>query len=252
MLVVGANVVANAVLFAEVERRILHARELARSQDVLIDGGHVARIDLQFVVEDGAVALALQVEEGMVRKVAQRRGIGSGRIADNKLIVMRQGVTHGHIEVAWETVLAIGKNGVHLYHAVVDRNHIPNTFVCTSEAAMQRVLAVILSQLILNIIQSEFGIGNAVGATPNDGTQITLAFVVQILLDTVVTKNNILETTAIVRHPKGDHTTAVVGDLHRQKTIAQGIKRNLLAVHLSIEVFGGNQLDFFLFWSATD
>ena len=117
---------------------------------------------------------------------------------------------------------------------------------------MQRVLSVILSQLILNIIQSEFGIGNAVGATPNDGTQITLAFVVQILLNTVVTENNILETTAIVGHPKGDHATAVVGDLHRQKTIVQGIKRNLLAVHLGIEVFGGNQLDFFLFWSATD
>ena len=159
----------------------------------------------------------------MVRQIAQGWGIGGGGITDLELVVVGQSVTHRHVKIARKTILAIGKNGVHLNHAVVDGNHIPNAPVGTNETAVQRILAIVLSQLILNIIQSEFGIGNAVGTTAYHGTQITLAGIVQILVDMVVTQNNILKTAATVGHPKSNHATAVIGDLHRQKTIVQSI-----------------------------
>ena len=179
-------------------------------------------------------------------EVAQRRRIGSGAVTDLELIVMRQRVAHRHIEVAREAVFTIGKNRMHLDDAVVGRSHIPNALVGTNETTMKRVLTVVLGQLIGNTIQCERTIGDAVGATSDHGTKITFAVVVQILVDMVVTQDDVLKAVASVGHPKGYHTATIIGHLHRQKTIVQGIKRHLLALHFRVEVFGRNQFDFFL------
>ena len=68
-------------------------------------------------------------------------------------------------------------------------------------------------------IQGKSAIGDAVGAAAHHSAQIALALVVQILVDMVVTQNDILIAATVVGHPKGDNATAIVGDLHRQKAI---------------------------------
>ena len=171
------------------------------------------------MVENIPIALAFQVEEGVVREVAKRSAVGGGGITNLELVVVRQGVAHGHIEIAWETVFAIGKHGVHLKHAVVNRNHIPNAAVGTDKTAMKCVLSIILCQLIRNTIQGKSALGNAVGTTTHHGTKIAFTFVFHILVDMIVAKNDIFIAIVAVRHPEGNHTPTIIGDLHRQKTI---------------------------------
>ena len=42
LLIIGSNVVANAVFLAEIERSLFHTGELAIGNQVLVDGGHIA------------------------------------------------------------------------------------------------------------------------------------------------------------------------------------------------------------------
>ena len=66
LLIHIVDMVTDGVRLPEIERRSLHSGELARGEQLLVDGGHVTRVNLKLLVKNSAVTLALQVKERMV------------------------------------------------------------------------------------------------------------------------------------------------------------------------------------------
>ena len=46
LLIISSDVFADAVFLAKIERSLFHARELAFGNQLIVDGGHITRVDL--------------------------------------------------------------------------------------------------------------------------------------------------------------------------------------------------------------
>ena len=63
LFIISSDIIANAMFLTEVKRGLFYARELTVGNQMLIDGGHITRIDLQLMVKDGTIAFTLQVKK---------------------------------------------------------------------------------------------------------------------------------------------------------------------------------------------
>ena len=190
------------------------------------------------------VALALQVEEGVVGEVAERGLVGGGQIVDTELILLGEGIGHGDIEITREAVLAVGERHVHHQHAVVGAHHIPHHTVGAEFATMKGVLTIVLGQLVFDVVQDKGASGNTVGATAHHGTEIALASIVEVLVDIVVTQHHIVHVAFDIGSPQRHHTSAIVGDLHGDVAILKGVERHLFTIHFLVELGSVDELHF--------
>ena len=46
LLIINRNIVSDAMFFAEIERRVFHTAKFTISNQLIVDGGHVTRVDL--------------------------------------------------------------------------------------------------------------------------------------------------------------------------------------------------------------
>ena len=68
------------------------------------------------MVVDGTGALALEVEEAVVRKIHHSRLVGSSAVGNLKFVVGGEGVGHGHLEVARIAFGTVGREYRELNH----------------------------------------------------------------------------------------------------------------------------------------
>ena len=89
LLVGRVDARADRCRLAEVERRAVDRLHLAGRDQRRVDRREAVGLELQLVAEDRALALAGQVEVGVVREVDDRRRVGRRRVVDDEPAVRR-------------------------------------------------------------------------------------------------------------------------------------------------------------------
>lgn len=243
LLVVGIDTLADHVRLAEIERRALDGAYLARGNQTLVGGGDGIGLDGQHIVGDGAAALALEVEERVVRHVNDGRSVSLGQIEHLKLVVGGEGVGHGNVEVARETVLAVGRQIVQHDRVGFDVHHIPHDHIHTAVAAVQGLAVAVLRSVVLLAVERETAAVDAVGHAAHHGAEKTLARIVDIAVEFVVTQHYVGHLTVAVGGPQRHHARAEIGHLHGQVAVGKRVKRHGLAVDHGLEILLLHQIE---------
>ena len=235
LFVVGPDALADGMRLAEIERRARYVGDLTRGDQHRIDGRGAAGVDRQHVVEDGAVAFALEVEEGVVREVHDGGFVGRGVVVDAELVSGRERVGHANLQVARESLFAVGVRVGQHEPVVGGRYHVPDDAVQSVQTSVERLSVVVLRQGVFHAVEREAAAGDAVGIGAHDGAEEALAGVVDVAGERVVAQYDILVTALAVRGPERYDTGAVVGDLHGHVAGMQRVEFDGFAVDPGVE-----------------
>src|SRR6266567_8656076 len=94
---------------------------------------------------------------------------------------------------------------------------------------MQGIGAIVFGQRIFLSIQREFSIRDAISVSPHDGAEIRT--LVEISIQLVETKNDIVQLTVLIRHPqRHDDSTIVDGTHFHPMRVRDGVELDILTV----------------------
>ncbi len=246
LLVALTHALAYGVRLAEVERRTLDRHNLARRNHQRIDWRYVRGVDAQLVVENRAVALAVQIKKRVVREVHDRRCVGRGGVCYDKFVVRRERVFHLYFAIAGEAVLPVGQCRVEDNLALADRLDLPHYAVDAERAAVQRLTVVVLRQRVLLAVERKATARYAIGAWPYGSPQKPLARVVCVATDAVVADFNVGIVAVAVGYPQRHDARAVVGYLHHHIAPAQRVQPDLRPTDFCVEFRRVEQRNLFL------
>ena len=250
LLVVGADALADGVRLAEIERRARDVGDLPGGDQHRVDRRGVAGVDGHDVVEDRAVTLALEVEEGVVREVHHGRLVGRGLVVDAELVFGRERVGHLDLQVARETFLSVGVEVLHHQTVFRGRNHVPDHAVQAFEPAVERLAVIVDRQAVLRAVEREAALGDAVGVGSHDRAEEAFAVIVDVAVDRLVAEHDVFVVARTVGGPERYDACAVVGDLHGHVARMERVDTDGLAVRLRLEGLVAEQGDFRLLASA--
>ncbi len=158
-----------------VERRPGDRGQLAGRDLPLVGGGVAAGVDEQYVLLDGAAALACQVEVAVVGEVVDGRRVGRDRVVEPQGVVGRQAVFDGGGQRAGEAFLAVradageaDADGV----ALVDRLGLPVVVIEAAVAAVEGELALVGRHLDGAAVELEAATGDAIAVAADDGAEV--------------------------------------------------------------------------------
>ena len=100
----------------------------------------------QLVVEDGAVALALEVENAVVGEVERAGLVAVGPVAYYKAVVGSEGVADLHMDVAREAVQSLLAAETHGQGTVSPVNYVPDQQIDSLEASVEGLAVVVLPE----------------------------------------------------------------------------------------------------------
>ena len=99
----------------------------------------------------------------MVRQVDHSRFAGRGGIVDRQRIITPQRIGHIHMQLAWETILAIFAHGAESDAAIADRLCLPYAVMeCHFASAVQAVAVVIFRHSVFDAVHSKARVCNSV------------------------------------------------------------------------------------------
>ena len=247
---VGGFSLAEGVRLAEIERRARDVGDLPGGDQHRVDRRGVAGVDGHDVVEDRAVTLALEVEEGVVREVHHGRLVGRGLVVDAELVFGRERVGHLDLQVARETFLSVGVEVLHHQTVFRGRNHVPDHAVQAFEPAVERLAVIVDRQAVLRAVEREAALGDAVGVGSHDRAEEAFAVIVDVAVDRLVAEHDVFVVARTVGGPERYDACAVVGDLHGHVARMERVDTDGLAVRLRLEGLVAKQGDFRLLASA--
>lgn len=250
LLVVGADALADGVRLAEVEGRARDVGDLSGGDQHRIDRRGVAGIDGHDVVEDRAVTLALEVEEGVVREIHHGRLVGRGAVINPEFVFGRERVGHLDLQVARKTLLSVGVEVLHHQLVFRGRNYVPDHAVQAVDSAVERLAVVVDRQVVLRAVERETSLGDAVGVGSHDRAEEAFAVIVDVTVDRLVAEHDVFVVARAVGSPERYDAGAVVGDLHGHVARAERVDSDGFAVRLRLEGFVAEEGDFRLLASA--
>ena len=154
----------------EIEGRERDAAESADGDHRGIGGRDAVALDLQNVVENAAVALAVEVEIRVIGQVDRRLFIGYGMVENTELAILED-ISHADVERPGIVLFAVGRDDG---QAELVPHHLvfPDLFVEPDFAAVQVVAAVVAVELILRAVDREFALADAVAEPPDERAEI--------------------------------------------------------------------------------
>ena len=176
------------------------------------------------MVVDCTVTLTLKVEERVMRDVHMGSLVCLGNIVHLELIVWGKRICHDNLEVAWHTVLSVWRkvrknNGI-LSNVV----HIPYHHIKSLETAVESLTVIVLREVVCFFTDCISTLCNTVCVWSYNSSEETLARIIDVVLNVVVTKYDILILAILVRSPESNYTAAEISDLHHEITSLQCVK----------------------------
>ena len=183
--VVGLDVASDGLGGAEVEGGALDGEEAAERDGDLVDGGVAVGVDLQEVVVDAAVEVAVEIEIAVIGEVDDGGAVGDGVVVDAEAVVVAEGVGDADLHRAGEAVVAVGAcMGQHQFPVGV-LHYVEEGILPARGAAVKAVGAVVLRQLAGEAVDGDASTGQAVGIAPDDGAEVALVVLRQVVLRAV-------------------------------------------------------------------
>jgi len=115
------------------------------------------------------------------------------------LLVVRQTIIDERLEVSRITLLAVLAE-VREVQNVLAFLRGPNAFVETVEAAMKMVPVIISWKLILDTVQSESTVGDAIRVTSNQRTKVK--WIAGVIIQRIETEDDVSECAIAIRRPQ--------------------------------------------------
>ncbi len=201
---------------AEVEGRAGDFGQLAGGDQRVVGRRVVIRVEEELVFEDRPGALAAEVEVAVVGHVHQRRLVGGGEVIDAELVHLGQHVLDGDLESSGIALFTVGADVGEPYAGAVgcvERLTVPERLVESLEATVQVVGLIVDVQLVVDPVQREASVRDAVGAATGDAAEV---LVVGRLVagDAIEPQHDVFHLSVPVGHPQLGHGRAEVGDLH--------------------------------------
>ena len=156
LLIVCADARADRRRLAEVKRRSLDRRKLARRNESLVHRRVSPSIDLDAVIQNVTRVLTAKIEVGVIRDVVNRSRIRLDRIVDAQGVLRCDGVLHRNREFARITLFSIWADQLKGERRVLVRRlreHRPNSLVKPLLAAVEVILAVVDRELIVLAVE---------------------------------------------------------------------------------------------------
>ena len=155
--------------FGEIERCAFHAGEFAGGDEAIICGSIVRRPDIKFVIEN--VAVAREVEVGVVGEIDDGGFVGGGFVIDTKFVFVGEGVGDLCRKCAGIIFFAIFADVSELHGRFAalcgKRFSFPKFARETGTSAMEMIFAVVRGEFVFDAIEREFGVGDAIRKPPD-------------------------------------------------------------------------------------
>lgn len=189
------------------------------------------------MVVDVADALAVQIEERMVRKVYDCVAVACRGVDYFKGVVVGKAVCHIDGERCGIAFVAVGREKAEFYFRFVRRNDVPNFHIEAVETAVKRIFAVVYGQLIRLSSERKPALCDAVAETPDCRAKKTLALVVYVFVERFVPEHYIGKFAVPVADKEFDHARAEVCDRHFGAVfVFQNVKPDLFRIYLRVEI----------------
>ena len=135
----------------------------------------------------------------MVRQVHNSRLVCRSFVFDIDSIVIRQRICNLQVQVSGETGFTVFGEICQFHTLAVYLFGIPNNRMVTIRPTMQAMPVVILRELVFNAVQREFTISDTVPVT-TDQPAVVIVWIVHILLDIIVSQDDIRHFAILVRN----------------------------------------------------
>ena len=146
----------------------------------------------------------------MVRDVQYRRLVGLGGVIEPQLIRLAQRVADRHLEITGVSLFAVAAQVTQLERVQVRVPDLPDGLVESLQAAVQRVLTVVLRQLVLRAVQGEAAVGDAVAIASHDGSEVGVYL--EVAVQAVESEDHVGELAVPVRRLQAHDDGAVSHD----------------------------------------
>src|SRR5579885_936329 len=194
---------------AEIERSAGDGPQLAGGNQPGIHGSKAIGVEREPVAENVTRTRSFQVPVCVIGQVYDRELVGSGSVIDAQLVGVRQMIYGGRLEIARESFLAVFAAICELQAAIGEFARRPDALIKSPAAAVQRVLAVVLIQLVFDSVQRKARMPDAIGVAADQGSE-ERARVGEVAVEGVEAERNIR------------HCAAPVGSLERNDDAAIG------------------------------
>ena len=144
----------------------------------------------------------------MLCEVDRRRFVRRREVVDDQLVLIGERIRHSHVEVARIAFLTIGTRVPQLERRCAARRT-PHALVKSLAAAVQMIRTDVRGELVGLSVQRKARVGNAVGATADDGAEVL--GIVMVLLDVVEADHDIHQMACAVWREQRHDDAAVVG-----------------------------------------
>src|SRR5215211_4066779 len=181
-----------------------------------VDGREVAGPQEQLVVVDVARALTGQVPVGVVGQVDDRGGVGGRLVAHAQGVAVVEGVGDGGVQGARVVLLAVGADPVEPdphEPAALDHAGLPDPLVEADVAAVQMVGRVVDGQLVVDPVEGEAALVDAVGVAAGDAAEVGVARA-EVALQGREPEGDVGPPALAVGHPQRLDGPAVGDQLH--------------------------------------
>ena len=237
--VVVVDMAANRRQLPQIHRRARDGDDVAVRQGFGIAFREEIAEQLDFLVEDGTAAAAVQVEIGMVRQVAYRIGVADSFVADGKGVIVRQIIPDSDLKGAGIIPFSV-RARIGQFQPFCRFFGLPELFIEAGQgAAVQVIASVVALQLIVFAADVQTAPGNAVAAAADESSDIFVF--AHIGFDVVIAQDDVDLSPVGVLRPQSLDMAAVRADGQgRAVSVGQGIEKDGPAVGQAAEIFFRN------------
>ena len=206
------DVLADGFGAAEVEGGACDGEDLSAGDEVPVDGGEAASVELEDMAEDVTLAFALEVEVAVLAQVDGGGLVGLGLVEDVEFVAFLEFVADPDLEVAGVAFFAV------LGEVAEDDVpwalffDLPEDAVETAQAAVEVVGAVVGGEGVAPVADAEAALGDAVGVAADDGAEVGVVGGVQVVLGLGEAEDDVGGLALPVRDLEREDDGAEVGD----------------------------------------
>ena len=168
--IVHAEISADFLGRVEIERRPRYRTQSAFGNHRVVGRRNVIGIDPEYVIENGLVPFAVQVEIGVIGQIDRRLFVCARTVNDFPLAVGKR-IRYGYVQHPRIVLLSVLGNGAEHERVAVDLR-IPYLFIEAFLAAVQMVAAVVAVEPILFAVDREFTLADAVAEPPDKRAEV--------------------------------------------------------------------------------
>lgn len=214
LFVVVIDAGADLLWFGEIERRSLYRFKFSRRNQMFVHRCKAVGIDHDLVIEDVAIAFALQIEVAVIGQIDGSGFVGGRFVVDHEFIGVAEGVSHSDFQVAGKSVVAIFAQVVKDDSGfALHRLGVPHDFIeSVVAAAVQGIRAIVLGQSVSLAFETEGAVGDAVRVASDERSKVRR--VGKISLKILVAKDDVSHLALAVGHADADDNATVVHGLN--------------------------------------